>query len=260
MEMAQLLKRLFLVALMVTLSAGVASAEKVRVAFGAEPYPPFTVPDASGKWTGWEIEIIDAICTAAGLDYELAPTAWDGIIPALVSKKVDLIIGSMSITEERLKTIDFSEKYFQTPAYVVGNKNMKFDTTPEGLKGKIIGVQVATTHAAYATKHYAKSKIKTYQTQDEANQDLIAGRIDATQADSLAMIEFLETEDGKAYCDLKGSAAADPAVLGRGVGVGMRKGNDALKARINAAIKAIRASGQYQKITKKYFKVDVYGD
>ena len=257
--MARLLKKLFLVALMLTLSAGVASAEKVRVAFGAEPYPPFTVPDASGKWTGWEVEIIDAICTAAGLDYELAPTSWDGIIPALVSKKVDLIIGSMSITQERLKTIDFSDKYFDTPAYVVGSKNMKFDSTPEGLAGKIIGVQTATIHAAYATKHYTKSKIKTYQTQDEANQDLIAGRIDAIQADSLAMGKFLE-EEGKDYCDLKGSALPDPDVLGRGVGVGLRKGNDALKAKINAAIKAIRANGKYQAITKKYFNVDVYGD
>ena len=187
------------------------------------------------------------------MDYELAPTAWDGIIPALVSKKIDLIIGSMSITEERLKTIDFSEKYFNTPAYVVGSKMMKFGSTPAELKGKVIGVQTATTHAAYATKHYKDSKIKQYQTQDEINQDLISGRIDATQADSLAMVDFLESKEGKACCDLKGPAVDDPAILGRGVGVGMRKGNDELKAKINAAIKAIRANGKYQAITKKIF-------
>ncbi len=258
--MAQLLKKLLLVLVVLTFSAGMAHAQKVRVAFGAEPYPPFTVPDASGKWTGWEVEIIEAICTEAGLDYELAPTAWDGIIPALISKKIDLIIGSMSITEERLKSIDFSDKYYNTPAYVVGSKSMKLEPTPAGLKGKVVGVQTATTHAAYAAKHYKASKIKQYQTQDEINQDLISGRIDATQADSLAMIEFLESKEGISCCDLKGAAIDDPAILGRGVGVGLRKGNDDLKAKINAAIKAIRANGKYQAITKKYFKVDVYGN
>jgi len=258
--MSRLLKKLILVVLVVTFSSGMVYADKIRVGFGAEPYPPFTVPDASGTWTGWEIEIIEAICTAAGLDYELAPTAWDGIIPALVSKKIDLIIGSMSITEERLKTIDFSEKYFNTPAYVVGSNAMKFGSTPAELKGKVIGVQTATTHAAYATKHYKDSKVKQYPTQDEINQDLISGRIDATQADSLAMVDFLDSKEGKACCDLKGPAVDDPAILGKGVGVGMRKGNDEMRAKINAAIKAIRANGKYQAITKKYFKVDVYGD
>ena len=258
--MAQVLKKMFLILTIIALSSSLAFADKIRVGFGAEPYPPFTSPDASGKWVGWEIEMIDAVCKEAGLDYELAPTSWDGIIPALISKKIDMIMGSMSITEERLKSIDFTDKYFNTPAYVVGNKNMKFASTPEGLKGKLIGVQTATTHAAYAAAHYKDSKIKQYQTQDEVNQDLISGRIDATQADSLAMMDFLESEDGKACCDLKGPAVDDPAILGRGVGIGLRKGSDDLKAKLNAAIKAVRANGKYQEITKKYFKVDVYGN
>ncbi len=258
--MARLLKKLLLVVVVITVSTSMAYAQKIRVGFGAEPYPPFTVPDASGSWTGWEIELIEAVCQEAGLDYELAPTAWDGIIPALVSKKIDMIMGSMSITEERLKSIDFTDKYFKTPAYVVGSKGMKFAATPEGLKGKILGVQTATTHSAYAAKHYKDAKIKQYQTQDEINQDLISGRIDATQADSLAMVEFLDSKEGQSCCDLKGQAIDDPAVLGLGVGVGLRKGSDELKNKINAAIKAVRANGKYMEITKKYFKVDVYGD
>lgn len=257
--MARLLKKLLLVVVVITVSTSMAYAQKIRVGFGAEPYPPFTVPDASGSWTGWEIELIEAVCQEAGLDYELAPTAWDGIIPALVSK-IDMIMGSMSITEERLKSIDFTDKYFKTPAYVVGSKGMKFAATPEGLKGKILGVQTATTHSAYAAKHYKDAKIKQYQTQDEINQDLISGRIDATQADSLAMVEFLDSKEGQSCCDLKGQAIDDPAVLGLGVGVGLRKGSDELKNKINAAIKAVRANGKYMEITKKYFKVDVYGD
>ena len=254
------LKKLVLIFLIITFSASLAAAETVRVAFAAEPYPPFTSPDASGNWVGWEIEMIDLVCKEAKLDCELAPTAWDGIIPALMSQKVDMIMGSLSITEAREKKVDFSIPYFKPDAVVVGTKREKFEPTPEGLKGKIIGVQTATTHAAYAEKYYSGSKIKHYQTQDEINQDLISGRIDATQADGPAVTKFMKSKDGMAYCEIKGQAADDPAILGMGIGVGVRKGDDALREKINAAIKAIRANGKYQKLSMKYFGMDVYGD
>ena len=129
------------------------------------------------------------------------------------------------------------------------------------LKGKILGVQVSTTHSAYAKKHFADTaaEIKEYQTQDEANQDLAAGRIDATQADQIALEAFLASDTGKACCDLKGTVAPDIEVLGPGVGAGLRKEDTAIKDRINAAIKAIRDNGKYAEITKKYFTFDVYG-
>ena len=143
--MNALLKKLFIIAVAITFSTGVAYAETVRVAFAAEPYPPFTSPDASGEWVGWEIEMIGLVCAEANLECVLAPTAWDGIIPALMSKKVDMIMGSLSITEAREKMIDFSIPYFKPNAVVVGTKTEKFDPTPEGLKGKTLGVQTATT-------------------------------------------------------------------------------------------------------------------
>ena len=239
---------------------GAAQAEAVKVGISAEPYPPFASPDASGKWTGWEVEITDAICKAAKLDCEIVPVAWDGIIPALTSRKIDAIFASMSITPERLQTIDFSDKYYNTPAGVIGPKAEKFAATPEALKGKVIGVQVATIHENYVRKYFTgAAEVKTYQTQDEADQDLVAGRVDAVQADVVALQAFLESTDGKACCDLKGEVKPDVEVLGPGAGAGLRKGDDALKSKINAAIKQIRADGSYDKISKKYFDFDIYG-
>ena len=135
------------------------------------------------------------------------------------------------------------------------------DATPEGLKDKILGVQVSTVHDVYAKKHFGDTvaEIKVYQTQDEANADLAAGRIDATQADSLALDAFLQTDQGKACCEMKGNVAPDVDVLGPGVGFGVRKGEDDLKAKLNAAIGAIRDSGKYDEITKKYFDFDIFG-
>ena len=238
-----------------------AAAQQVRVGFAAEPYPPFTSPDASGNWEGWEVDFMKAICAEAKLDCVVTPVAWDGIIPALTTSKIDMIIGSMSITPERQQTIDFSDKYYNSLPGIIGPKDQKFEPTPEGLAGKTLGVQVATIHQVYANKYFAPAgvTVKEYQTQDEANNDLAAGRIDAVQADSVAMLEFLKTEQGSACCDMKGMVKDDPEVLGLGVGVGLRKGETELKEKINAAIKAIRANGTYDEITKKYFDFDVYG-
>ncbi|MDX8526505.1 transporter substrate-binding domain-containing protein [Mesorhizobium sp. MSK_1335] len=239
---------------------GVAKAEQVKIGVAAEPYPPFTSPDASGKWVGWEIDFVDAVCAEEKLDCVITPVAWDGIIPALTTKKIDAIVSSMSITNERKKTIDFSDKYYNTPTAIIGPKDQKFGATPDDLKGKVIGVQVSTVHAVYAKKHFTGAQeIKEYQTQDEANQDLAAGRIDAVQADSIALGEFLKSDQGKACCDLKGMVAPDDEVLGPGVGAGIRKEDTALKEKFNAGIKAIRANGKYDEISKKYFDFDIYG-
>ncbi|TJW81313.1 MAG: transporter substrate-binding domain-containing protein, partial [Mesorhizobium sp.] len=170
-----------------------ASAEQIKVGFSPEAYPPFYSQDASGNWGGWEVDIVNAICSEAKLDCVLTPIPWDGLIPSLKTKKIDAIMNSMSITDERKKEIDFSEKYYNTPTAVIGAKDQKFDATPEGLNAKIVGVQASTVHAAYAKKHFTDAaEIKEYQTQDEANQDLAAGRIDATQADSIALDAFLK--------------------------------------------------------------------
>ena len=118
---------------------------------------------------------------------------------------------------------------------------------------------MSTTHANYAEKHLqaSASKIKTYQTFDEHNQDLVAGRIDAVVGDSLAMQPFLNGDSGKC-CEVKGELN-DLAVFGPGVGGGMRKEDDDLQAKFNAAIKKIREDGTYEKISKKYFNFDIYG-
>ncbi|WEZ84509.1 transporter substrate-binding domain-containing protein [Rhizobium sp. 32-5/1] len=250
------------VALAIGLSgAASVAAQEVKVGFAAEPYPPFTSPDASGNWEGWEVEFQKAICAEAKLDCVITPVAWDGIIPALTSKKIDVIIGSMSITEERMKTIDFSDKYYNTPTAVIGPKDVKFEATPEGLAGKTIGVQVSTIHQDYANKYFvaAGATLKEYQTQDEANNDLAAGRLDAVQADSITLDAFLKSEQGAACCDKKGNVKDDPTILGAGVGVGIRKEDTELKGKINAAIKAIRENGTYDTFSKKYFDFDVYG-
>lgn len=241
----------------VTVIASAAAADPVKIGIAAEPYPPFASLDSSGNWVGWEIDVINAVCEAAALDCVITPVAWDGIIPSLTGQQIDAIMASMSITEERLKTIDFSDPYYNTPAVIVADKSMDIDASPESLAGKIIGIQASTIHQAYAQAYFKDAELKVYQTQDDANQDLFAGRIDATQADSIAMAEFVGSASGSC-CEIKGSVADDPAILGRGVGAGVRKGDEELLETLNKGIAAILADGTHEKITANYFATSIY--
>jgi polar amino acid transport system substrate-binding protein len=238
-----------------------AAAEPIKVGIAAEPYPPFASPDASGNWVGWEVDMINAICKAGEMECVITPVAWEGIIPSLTGGQIDAIMASMSITEERMQTIDFSDKYYNTPTVIITAKGSGLTPDNAGMAGKIIGVQVSTVHEAYAQKHFTDaSEIKTYQTTDEGFQDLAAGRIDASQADSIAIDAFLASEAGQACCESIGAVADDPAVLGLGVGVGLRKGEDDLKAKFNAAIAKVVADGTYEEVSKPYFSSSIFGD
>jgi polar amino acid transport system substrate-binding protein len=237
----------------VALVAGASTASAAALKFGvaAEPYPPFTVKGADGKWTGWEIDFMNAVCAEAKLECEVAETAWDGIIPALTSKKIDVIWSSMSITAVRKETIDFTTMYYDSAAVLIGAKGDK-DITPAKLAGKNIGVQVSTIHANYLAKYYATSTIKTYQTQDEVNQDLAAGRVDYVMADGLTLDAFLKA-GGKDCCELKGVVDPyDKTILGDGVGGGVRKEDTELKGKLDAAITALAKNGKLVEITAKY--------
>ncbi len=254
------MQKLALVTFAALAFGGAAFAEPIKIGIAAEPYPPFASPDASGNWVGWEVDFINAVCAAGEMECVITPVAWEGIIPSLTGGQIDAIMASMSITEERMKTIDFSDKYYNTPTVIITALGSGLTPDPAGMAGKIIGVQVSTVHEAYAQKHFTDAaEIKTYQTTDEGFQDLAAGRIDASQADSIAIDAFLASDVGKACCEAIGAVADDPAVLGLGVGVGMRKGEDALKAKFNAAIAKVIADGTYDAISTPYFASSIYG-
>ena len=247
-------KRLLMAAAAVMVMGSGPALADLKMGVAAEPYAPFTSKDASGKWVGWEIDFMTALCAEIGEKCAVEEVAWDGIIPALQAKKFDMIMSSMSITPERAKTINFSDMYYNSAAVLIGPKNADKDFSPEHLKGKNVGVQVSTTHAAYIAKYYEPkgAVVKTYATQDEANADLAAGRLDYVMADGVALDAFLQSDQGKACCEQKGAVPLDVEVLGPGVGFGIRKEDTALLTKINAGIKALAKKGTFDTISATY--------
>jgi len=257
-------KGLFVIVLMLTVFATqslfAGDIQKIRV--GTEgAYPPFNYIDKDGNLQGFDIDITNALCDAAGIECELITQDWDGIIPGLIAKKYDCIIASMSMTPEREKKVDFTNKYYQTPAKFVAKKGAGYEITPEGLQGKNVGVQRATVHENFVRDKFGDSvNIKAYATQDEANMDLTSGRIDLVIADSVVLLGgFLETDAGEDY-EFVGPGFTQEKWFGKGIGIAVRKGDTALVELLNNAIDEIRANGVYKKINDKYFDFDVYGD
>lgn len=248
-----MISRRLVLGISLALAAWPASAmADLKVGVAAEPYPPFSAKAPDGQWVGWEIDLISAMCAEIKEKCEIVEVAWDGIIPALTSKQIDMIVSSMSVTAKRQEVISFSTPYYNSPPALSGLANGDKDVTAEHLAGKTIGVQVSTIHAAYAEKHFGgSSTIKTYQTQDEANQDLAAGRIDYTVQEALSARGFVKSEAG-ACCGIKAVLPGDKDVLGVGAGVGLRKDDDALRTSINAALKALTASGAIDAISTKH--------
>src|SRR5687767_5702608 len=159
------------------LSATAAQAD-VKFGIAAEPYPPFSWKDASGQWVGWEIDLMNGVCEQMHEKCQIVEVSWDNIIPALNGHFIDVIWASMGINTERQGVIDFTDVYYNAPSVMMGSKTGDQDLSPVHLKDKAIGVQGGTMYERYVAKHFVRSVMKTYQTQDEAFQDLTAGRVD----------------------------------------------------------------------------------
>ena len=240
-------------------SSGAFAADWSKIRVGTEgAYKPFNFIDTNGELQGFDVDIAKALCAEMKADCTFVAQDWDGIIPALLAKKYDVIIASMSITEERKKKVDFSDKYYNTPAKFVAKKGSGItDTSAAAMKGKTIGAQSSTTHSSYLEDNYKDSTVKLYATQDEANADLAAGRLDAVLADSVVILDWLGGDDGSC-CEHVGESHNDPKWFGLGAGMAVRKGEDELKDKLNAALATILENGTYKKINDKYFPFSVY--
>lgn len=232
--------------------------KKIRIAVEGA-YPPFSEVGPDGQIKGFDIDIANALCADLKVQCTLVQQEFDGMIPALNARKFDAVIASMTITEERKRNVAFTDKYYATPARLVARKGTALVATPAGMKGKRIGVQRSTTHDRFATATFTGSQIVRYTGEDQVFLDLQSGRIDAVVADSVAIdAGFLKRPAGKDFAFV-GPTFDDPKFFGTGAGVAVRKGDADLVAKLNQAIKDIRANGTYARIQGKYFDFDVYG-
>jgi len=216
-------------------------------------YPPFNMVDENGNLHGFDIDISNALCERIERECTFVKQDWDGILPALLAGKYDIVVASMSITEERKQAVDFTDKYYTNKLQFIAAKDKDLTVTPEGMAGLSAGAQRATVSAQWVEENMPDLDVKLYDTQENAYLDLASGRIDAVIADVLVNYEWLNSEAGAGF-EFKGEPVFDNDVIG----IALRKGEDDLREELNAAIKAIVADGTYAEINAKYFPFSIY--
>ncbi|MGF0238858.1 ABC transporter substrate-binding protein [Rhodococcus sp. IEGM1300] len=246
---------------LLALGASVQAAEQpLRLGIEAA-YPPFASKTPDNKIVGFDYDIGQALCAEMKVQCVWQEQEFDGLIPALKVKKVDAIISSMSMTPERMKSVDFSNRYYRIPARLVFKKGSGITDIPAQLKGKRIGVQRATNFDRYVTEKFAPAgaEIIRYGSQNEVFLDLLGGRLDATMASSVVIDEsLLKRPEGQDF-EFVGPNFTEEKYFGSGIGIAVRK-SDPLAERFNQALATIRANGTYDTLRKKYFDFDIYGE
>ncbi|HZZ11758.1 MAG TPA: ABC transporter substrate-binding protein [Paraburkholderia sp.] len=250
------------IALLAGSSGSLYAKDVSTLRFGVDAsYPPFESKAADGKLVGFDIDLGNEICHRLNAHCVWVENAFDGMIPALKGRKFDGVLSTMSMTPARQAQIAFSSKVFRIPTRLVAKKGSTIVPTPEALKGRRIGVEQGSIQETYAKTYWepAGAVVVPYQDQDLVYSDLISGRIDASLQNAVqADVGFLRTARGKDFA-FAGNPLYDAKTLGSGTAIGLRKEDVDLKAKIDKAIADIRADGTYDRIAKKYFDFDVYG-
>jgi polar amino acid transport system substrate-binding protein len=222
-------------------------------------YPPFNYYDEDNALTGFNVDIARAVCLelAAACDIQARP--WGELLAALRRGEADAVIASHAVSASALKMVDFTDRYYHTPARFAGKRNTgRLDATPEGLEGKKIAVTKGSTHEAYLRTFFRDSPIRVFDTPELARDALISGAADLLFDDGISLAFWLNGTASKACCEFKGGPFGEPKYFGDGVAIAVSREDPQLKSLINAALKRMRESGRYEELVLRYFPLRAF--
>lgn len=213
-------------------------------------WPPMEFVDKDNNVVGFDIDLMAAMAKAGGFEVEVVNTAWDGIFGGLIAGKYDCIMSSVSITDERKETMDFTEPYFEVKQGVVVQMDSGIKTAAD-LAGKIVAAQIGTTGYFASQKIPGIAEAKSYDDVGLAIEDLYNGRVDAVLCDDAVAYDYaLQNEKYAAKLELAFVVESEQKEY---LGIAVQKGNTELANIFNEALAKVKASGEYDKINSKWF-------
>ena len=246
---------LLLAPILATFSSPAATAETIRIGTEADD-APFESVGPDGKPAGFDIDLGNALCARARLTCQWVNMDFDGLIAALDAHRIDAALSQISVTPDRSKRVLFTEPTSRTSGVLVTTIGSGITDDVKTMKGKTVGVQSGTTHETYARMAFAPAAtVQVYQTQLQAFQDLLAGRIDVTLCDQGAAFLWLEAHAGA--FGFAGKPISDPSVFGTGTAIAVRTGDTVMKRRFDDALHSIYGDGTYAAINAKYFPFSI---
>lgn len=222
-------------------------------------HPPFNYYDEDNVLTGFNVDIARSICLELAAACDIQVRAWPELLPALRRGEADAVIASHAINANALKAVDFTDRYYHTPARFAGKRATgRLDVTPEGLEGKKIAVAKGTAHEAYLRAFFRDSSIRAFETHELARDALISGAVELLFDDGIALAFWLNGTASKACCEFKGGPFGEPKYFGDGVAVAVPRSDPQLKMQINAALRRMRESGRYEELMLRYFPLRAF--
>jgi polar amino acid transport system substrate-binding protein len=222
-------------------------------------YPPFNYYDEDGTLTGFNVELIQAICEVLGVRCSVDAREWESLLPSLKRKEADIVAASISISPDSLKMVDFTDRYYETPARFITKKGPDlFDITPEALIDKKIAVIAGSSHESFLREYYSDVKITPVKTREELHKRLIDGKVDLIFDDGITSVFWLNGTASKSCCTFRGGPLVDQKYFGNGVGFAVQKGNRRLRELLNYALEKVRRDGIYEELFLRYFPLSFY--
>jgi len=207
-------------------------------------FVPFEFKEGD-KYVGFDIDMWDAIAKEIGVTYTLQPMDFNGIIPALQTKQVDVALAGITIKDERKKVIDFSDGYYDSGFLLMVPSDSTIKSADD-LKGKTLAVKTGTSATDYAKEHFAETELRQFPNVDNAYLELQTGRVDAAMHDTPNVLYYVATAGGGKV------KAVGTQMMAHEYGIGFPKGSE-LVAKVNTALANMKADGRYTAIYKKWF-------
>jgi len=232
--------------------------EKLRFITDSD-YPPFHYFDEVGALTGFNVDLAKAICEALEVECEVKDVDWVEIFPTIDRGESDAAIASIRISAESLEKVDFSSRYYATPARFVAQKtNALKDIRPETLEDMKVGVAKGTGHEAYLKLFFPDVPIATFDSVEDATKALKSGAIDFVFGDGIGLTFWINGVTSEGCCEFRGGPYLDSKFFGEGVGIAVKKGNRQLAEILNYGLEQVHASGRYEELFLRYFPMSFF--
>lgn len=224
-----------------------------------EDFPPFNFRGEDGQPAGFNVDLARAICVELAITCSLEVMPFDALVEALETGKADAAIAGIAITSATREAVDFTDRYFRSPArFVMRRSEAMKDVTPDLVAAKNVGVVAGTAHEAYLRDFFAEVAIRSYPTADEARAALRKGDVDLIFGDGVQLAFWLNGSSSENCCAFAGGPYTESLYFGEGMGIAVRRGNDGLRQTLDYALSQLWEKGTYLDLYLRWFPISVY--
>jgi polar amino acid transport system substrate-binding protein len=222
-------------------------------------YPPFNYYDEEGRLAGFNVDLARAICRELSVNCEINTADWNTLIPSLKSNEADAVIASVAINRIAVDEVDFTSRYYSTPARFAARTGSKLkNITVAALRDMKIAVVQGSSHEAFLRDFFEGAKIVPFASAADARAALKNGGTDLLFGDGISLMFWIQGTDSNRCCEFKGEGYTEARYFGEGVGIAVKKGNTRLREVLDYALVRVRASGRYEELMLRYFPLPLY--